>query len=632
MDERELIETDIQAFLDQNERKELLRFVTVGSVDDGKSTLIGRLLHDTKGVYDDQLKDASRTTATGETAIDFARITDGLRAEREQGITIDVAYRYFSTPHRKFIIADTPGHVQYTRNMATGASTANVAIILIDARYGVLKQSRRHAYIASLLGIPNLLVCINKMDLKDYDQDIYNTIVDDFQSFSNNLAFGAASQKRTRGAGQCAGFHTITYIPISALMGINVVDHNDNRTPWYQGQTVLEYLESVDITTSDAVDNFRFPVQYVIRPNLNYRGYAGQVVSGTVQVGDSIKVHPSGKTSTVSHIDTYNGPLTSAYPPLSVVLRLADEVDISRGDLLSHLSEEPLQARDFDAMVVWMSETPLYADKSYIIKIGTRYVRTNIAEVTSQVVLDTLESVSSQNKLELNEIGRVAFTAHQPIAFDSYKENRTTGAFIIIDSLTNNTVGAGMILQSTQQDGNIQAIDVRAECQVSPRERTTRLSQLPSTLLITGRASSGRSSLAYGLERRLFDKGYLAAVIDHGDKRYTQIDQQGIIQLARRMNDAGLIVIVCADSATPEKRALLTEGIGEQAVRHISVTTPEDVCKSWNKGSALANNTDFSHPSDAIYTVDLSEKALDIAVDEVCEKLIKTGLLIENQS
>jgi bifunctional enzyme CysN/CysC len=307
-------------------------------------------------------------------------------------------------------------------------------------------------------------------------------------------------------------------------------------------------------------------------------------------------------------------------------------VDISRGDLLSHLSEEPLQARDFDAMVVWMSETPLYADKSYIIKIGTRYVRTNIAEVTSQVVLDTLESVSSQNKLELNEIGRVAFTAHQPIAFDSYKENRTTGAFIIIDSLTNNTVGAGMILQSTQQDGNIQAIDVRAECQVSPRERTTRLSQLPSTLLITGRASSGRSSLAYGLERRLFDKGYLAAVIDHGDKRYTQIDQQGIIQLARRMNDAGLIVIVCADSTTPEKRALLAEGIGDQAVRHISVTTPEDVCKSWNKGSALANNTDFSHPSDAIYTVDLSEKALDIAVDEVCEKLIKTGLLIENQS
>ncbi len=424
IDENALIESDILGFIERNQNKELLRFVTVGSVDDGKSTLIGRLLHDTKGVYEDQLKDATRTTATGETAIDFARITDGLRAEREQGITIDVAYRYFHTPIRKFIIADTPGHVQYTRNMATGASTANVALILIDARLGVLQQSRRHAMIGSLLGIPHLLVCVNKMDLVDYDKDIFDSIVADFRSFSDTLHY-----------------HSVDFVPISALMGINVVEPAPHRTPWYEGPTVLEFLETVPIAGDINLRDFRFPVQTVIRPDLDYRGFAGQVMSGVVSVGDRIKVLPNGQTSTVTHIDTWEGETPEAFAPQSVTLRLADEIDISRGDLVVKAEDEPYIGRHVDAMVVWMGETPLDPERSYVIKHTTRYVRTNVEEVAWQLDLETLEQNEGVDSLELNDIGLVRFTTHRPLVFDAYQKNRATGAFIIIDSMTNNTVG-----------------------------------------------------------------------------------------------------------------------------------------------------------------------------------------------
>jgi bifunctional enzyme CysN/CysC len=565
--EEDLIREDIHAFLDQNEAKELMRFVTVGSVDDGKSTLIGRLLHDSKGVYDDQLADATRTSETGETAIDFARITDGLRAEREQGITIDVAYRYFSTPKRKFIIADTPGHVQYTRNMATGASTANVAIILIDARLGVLTQSRRHGFIADLLGIPHLLVCVNKMDLCDYDEDRYNEIKSEFNTFTNTL-----------------GFKSVTYVPISALFGINVVDKSESRTPWYSDDTVLEFLQNVEIRNDVNLTDFRYPVQYVLRPHLNYRGFAGQVVSGVIEKGDKIVALPSGKSSTVVAIDTYNGELDRAFPPLSVVLRLADEIDISRGDVICKIDNQPRVSRDFEADVVWMSETPLDVGKSYLIKQGTRYVRTNIASIEYRMDLDKIERVEGVDELQLNDIGRVRFTAHRPICFDSYRDNRATGAMVIIDSLTNNTVGAAMITDGRDwRSDETQAGGHRS--QVSPRERQRRVGHPGSVVWIEGGSADERTSIAFNLERQLFDAGNLASVIDAQDALYDgDIDVQQAGDTAVRLAHAGLISVVSAgaeESWAPTRQqvgidAFLLVRVGDTGAGEADLTVSGD--------------------------------------------------------
>ena len=424
MIDRELIEKDIDAYLKKYENKELLRFVAVGSVDDGKSTLIGRLLYETGGVYDDQLDDA-RGDEGGE--IDFALITDGLGAEREQGITIDVAYRFFHTAQRKFIIADTPGHVQYTRNMATGASTADVAIILIDARLGVLQQSKRHAYIASLLGIPHLFVAVNKMDLADYSQKVFEDIRDDFSKFAEKL-----------------NFQDITFIPISALMGDNVTKRSE-KTPWYDGKTVLGYLETVDAHSDRNFEDFRFPVQYVIRPHLDYRGFAAQVASGVVKKGDEVLVLPSGKRSRVEGIDTFDGEQEEAFPPQGVVIRLEDEIDISRGDMLVHPDNVPHIARTFDGMVVWMSEKPLEPNRSYFIKHTTQLLRVNVEDVKWKADPETLDAVETET-LVLNEIGRLKLTTHRPIFYDPYTENRSTGAFILIDAINNTTVAAGMIV------------------------------------------------------------------------------------------------------------------------------------------------------------------------------------------
>ena len=508
--EQELIENDILAFLDRNEKKELLRFVTVGSVDDGKSTLIGRLLHDTKGVYEDQLADATRTSDTGEQAIDFARITDGLRAEREQGITIDVAYRYFSTPTRKFIIADTPGHTQYTRNMATGASTANVALILIDARLGVLPQSRRHATIASLLGIPHLLVCVNKLDLVDYDEGVHDSIVDEFRAFTDTLAFTS-----------------VQFVPVSALMGVNVVDRSQ-RTPWYDGPTVLEYLETVEISKDRNFDDLRFPVQYVIRPNLDYRGYAGEVASGVVRKGDAVTVLPSGIDAFVTHIDTYDGELDEAFSPMGVVLRLDREIDISRGDMLVHTSNQPNVGRSVEAMVVWMSETPLDPAKSYLIKHTTRYVRVAIDEVAWKYDLEELTHVSDIDGLALNDIGLVRLTTHQPIAWDPYRKNRATGAFIIIDTLTNTTVGAGMLqAPSTDDDGDHD----QEHTQITPAERIARLGHDGAVLCVFGSDPHAVRRVGYGLEKALFDQGKLAYAM------------RGDAEAAFHLASAGVVVV-----------------------------------------------------------------------------------------
>jgi sulfate adenylyltransferase large subunit len=448
--ERELVSSDIEAYLRRHQDKELLRFVAVGSVDDGKSTLIGRLLYDTGSVYEDQLAAARKATQMAGTEVDLSLITDGLAAEREQGITIDVAYRYFNTHKRKFIIADTPGHVQYTRNMVTGASTANVALILIDARLGVLQQSRRHAYIASLLGIPHLAVCVNKMDLVQYDRAVFMRIREEFAKFTEALSFS-----------------DVTFFPTSALQGDNCV-HRSPRFPWYEGPTVLEYLESVPVHEPRDLAHFRYPVQYVLRPNLDYRGFAGRIASGVVKKGDAIVSLSSGKTSRVKAIDTFAGEQSEAFAPQSVTLRLEDEIDVSRGDMLVHPHDVPRVTRTFDARLVWMHDVPLDPQKTYLLKHTTQMVHCDVAGVHWRKDMDTLEEVPATT-LGLNDIGRVTLTAHRPLFLDAYEDNREAGSFILIDSISNTTVGAGMVIGDARSQPDARESRKPANATVSAR-------------------------------------------------------------------------------------------------------------------------------------------------------------------
>lgn len=527
IDEESLIAEDIYAFLDRNQQKELLRFVTVGSVDDGKSTLIGRLLHDTKGVYDDQLKDATLTSSTGETAIDFARITDGLRAEREQGITIDVAYRYFSTPARKFIIADTPGHIQYTRNMATGASTAHVALILIDARLGVLQQSRRHATIAALLGIPHLLVCVNKMDLVDYNQARYEEIKAEFTQFTADL-----------------GFRSVDFLPVSALFGVNIVEPAATKMPWYTGRTVLRYLETVEISQVFNAEQFRFATQYVLRPNLDYRGYAGQIGSGTIKKGDPIVVLPSGVQSHIEAIDTYDGELEAAYAPMSVTLRLTDEVDCSRGDWIVHPDNTPTVSRYIESIMVWMSEDDLDLSKDFWIKHGTQYVHVNVDSIQWKMNMDTLERTKNVNTLSLNDIACVRLVAHRAIAFDSYRTNRASGAFILIDFMSNNTVAAGMIEGAFEQEASTVTSLVDQTARQSLMDQKGHLYWIS-----TDDAEQGTKS-AFALEQALVEQGFKAAVVDTNDGRYGKVHTASeALRIAKRLLDLELKVVFHSDAA-----------------------------------------------------------------------------------
>ncbi len=540
---------NIHEYLEQHQTKELLRFVSVGSVDDGKSTLIGRLLHDTKGIYEDQLSAVKKASTQGAMEIDFSLFTDGLKAEREQGITIDVAYRYFSTDRRKFIIADTPGHEQYTRNMATGASTANVAIILIDARLGVLPQSRRHAYIASLLGIPHLLVAVNKLDLKDYSKQVFDDIVADFKNVAARLAF-----------------KDVKFVPISAKLGDNVVSLSDN-TPWYKETTLLEYLETVPIATDRNHVDFRFPVQYVVRPNLDYRGFAGEVAAGTVKAGDKLMVLPSRKTSTLVSIDTFDGPLDSAFASQAVTLRLADEIDISRGDMLVHPDNVPEVAQRFDANVVWMSERDLDFGKSYLLKHTTRVVRANVEEVTSITDLDKLDAHPA-NGMKLNDIGQLRIKTHQPLYFDAYTRSHSTGAFILIDSLTNNTVAAGMILKAAATGAAAGEGEDESHSQVSARERVERLGQSGAAVWVTGERGS---ELAVALERTLFDRGRVATIID-GDDDVSRVlggapSEQA--QVAMRLAKAGVVALVSAAAKADAKQAVAS-GLGQS--RNVDVS------------------------------------------------------------
>jgi bifunctional enzyme CysN/CysC len=606
MSDHELIRDDIEAYLSRHEQKTLLRFVIVGSVDDGKSTLIGRLLFDTNMVYDDQLHAAKKASNMEDGSLDLSLLTDGLAAEREQGITIDVAYRYFNTERRKFIVADTPGHLQYTRNMVTGASTADVGIILIDARLGVLEQSRRHAYIASLLGIPHLLVAVNKMDLKDYSREVYSAIKDEFTQFTKGLRF-----------------KDVTYVPVSALKGDNVVSRSEN-TPWYDGDTVLSFLENVPVAEDRNLRDFRYPVQYVLRPNLNYRGFCGQIASGAIKRGDTIMVLPSGKKSTVKHIDTYEGELEQATAPQSVTLRLADEIDISRGDMLVLPDNRPRVTRSFEAHLVWMHERPLDTQKTYLIKHTSQVVRAQIDKIHSKLDLTTLKELPT-SELGLNDIARVTVTCHRALYVDPYEQNRSTGAFILVDSLYNTTVGAGMI---NADSASRQSLDdafkeiragsgLAAQTQVSPRERRERFGQSGVTVWLTGLPGSGRWSLAYALERKLFDLGRTAHVVTPFSDTL-----DSITSAAHACTDAGLITIVAYPSLKLAERAKVKQGIGDKRFVEVFVDTPLALCKERRPDAAFDG---FEAPTAPDLVVKLEEQRVHVAIEQIVALLEKHG-------
>ncbi|GMQ80182.1 MAG: sulfate adenylyltransferase subunit CysN [Planctomycetia bacterium] len=580
----ELISTDIDAYLAQHEQKELLRFLTCGSVDDGKSTLIGRLLYDSKMIYEDQLAAIRRDSATqGTTGGDFdpALLTDGLKAEREQGITIDVAYRYFSTAKRKFIIADTPGHEQYTRNMATGASTCDLAIILIDARNGVLTQTRRHSFIASLLGIRHILVAINKMDLVDYSQEVFERIKAEFTAFATKLDMG-----------------DLHFIPMSALHGDNVVDASPNM-PWYQGGPLMHLLENIHIASDRNFIDFRFPVQYVCRPDLAFRGYCGTVASGVVRPGDEVMVLPSRKTSRVQSIVTFEGPLEEAFPPMAVALTLEDEIDVSRGDMIVHPGNVPILSHKFDAMLVWMAEEPMVPGKPYAFKHLSKTAPGAISTLRYQIDVNTLHRQQSP-QLGLNEIGRCTISLNQPVAIDAYKQNRATGALVVIDRLTNVTVGAGMILDRSAGDDQPDGWDVAPQSEqlqsetssVTGRQRRARFGQKPVTILLTGLAGSGKTTIAYALERRLFDLGRAPCVLDGQNMRlgisrdlgFTAEDRSENLrrsaEVARLMNEAGLICVASFLAPSEAVRQRAREVVGSDRFLLVHLSAPVDVCRA----------------------------------------------------
>jgi bifunctional enzyme CysN/CysC len=566
-------------------RSELLRIATAGSVDDGKSTLIGRLLFDSKQVFQDQLEHVERTSVErGDGYVNLALLTDGLRAEREQGITIDVAYRYFATPARRFIIADTPGHVRYTRNMVTGASTADVSIILIDARNGVVEQSKRHAFISSLLGVPHMVVCINKMDLVDWDRGVFERIAADFTDFASKLEV-----------------RDVTFIPISALNGDNVVDRSDNA-PWYQGPPLLYHLEHVHVASDRNLIDARFPVQWVIRPmteeHHDYRGYAGQVAGGVLRPGDDVVVLPSGARTRIAAIDSFDGPLDAALPPMSVTLRLEDELDVSRGDMISRAANQPTVADSIEATVCWMSETPLRQGARYIVKHTTRTAPATVADLRYRIDVNTLHREPDAAELGLNDIGRVTLQLSAPLAFDTYTQNRTTGAFVLVDPATNDTVGAGMIVRQRLAEAPSQAALRSPNVtwhggQVDREGRWERLSQQGAVVWMTGLPASGKSSIAHAVEESLLAAGRSAYVLDgdnlrhglNGDLGFSDEDRAENVRrtahVARLMADAGTVAIVSLVSpfvADREQARALVEAQGLPFFE-VWVSTPVEECE-----------------------------------------------------
>jgi len=577
---------DIRSFLDQDQQKDLLRLLTAGSVDDGKSTLIGRLLFDSKKIYEDQLtalhRDSKRIGHAGED-IDYALLLDGLKAEREQGITIDVAYRYFSTAKRKFIIADTPGHEQYTRNMVTGASTANLAIILVDARHGVITQTKRHTFIVSLLGIKHVVLAVNKMDLVDFSEEVFNKICDDYRSFVTTL-----------------DIPDITFIPLSALKGDNVVEVS-NRFPWYHGKSMLEFLESVHVSSDRNFEELRYPVQYVIRPSLHYRGFTSSISSGVIRKGEEIMVLPSRKTSKIKTINASEGEVNYAFPPQAVSVTLEDEIDISRGDMIVHADNLPKIDRHFEAMIVWMDEKPMDPDTRFFIKQTTNTTKAHIDYVRYKVDVNTLEK-SEIDRLSLNEIGKAVITTNKPLFFDPYKKNRNTGSFVLIDPVSHNTCAVGMIIDRYSGEDlelKISGADkekiIKGESLVKQKERAKLYNQKGATVWIAGLHGSGKNELAYLLERRLFDLGATTVLLDGKSTRmglskeldFSPSDRaehlRRIAHISKLLNDQGIITICSFISPNKSIRNQVADIIGKGNLHFVYLNADIEFCRKNDK-------------------------------------------------
>ncbi|MDY0077307.1 MAG: sulfate adenylyltransferase subunit CysN [Bacteroidales bacterium] len=574
---------DIKEFLDQDQQKDLLRLLTAGSVDDGKSTLIGRLLFDSKKIYEDQLsaleRDSKRIGHAGD-KIDYALLLDGLKAEREQGITIDVAYRYFSTAKRKFIIADTPGHEQYTRNMVTGASTANLAIILIDARKGVITQTKRHTFLVSLLGIKHIVLAVNKMDLMDYSEEVFNTIVADYKKFITPLSIP-----------------DIEFIPLSALNGDNVVELTPTM-PWFKGKSLLQHLESVHAVSDRNFDDFRLPIQNVLRPGLDFRGFSGKIASGVVRKGDELMCLPSRKTATVTRIIGSEGDTDYAFPPQSVTITLSDEIDISRGEMLVHPDNLPRTERQFEAMLVWMDEEKMDPFGQFFLKHTTHTTRARFDQIKYRIDVNTLEQHKT-DALELNEIGRVIITTNKPLFFDPYHQNRETGSFVLIDPLSNNTCAVGMIidklrpsdLHSRILDPETRRLVEGGKSLINKEELEQRYRQKGSTTWIMGLHGSGKNMLAYALERQLFDKGATVVLLDGSTMRsglsreldHSPTDRaeqmRRMAHVCRILNDQGYLVICSFISPDEAIRKQVADIIGHERFKLIYMDATLEYCQ-----------------------------------------------------
>jgi bifunctional enzyme CysN/CysC len=619
----DLIASDIGAYLKAHEHKSLLRFITCGSVDDGKSTLIGRLLYESKMIFDDQLtalEQDSKKVGTRGGELDFALLVDGLAAEREQGITIDVAYRFFSTDKRKFIVADTPGHEQYTRNMITGASTADLAVILIDARKGVLTQSRRHSFLVSLVGISRIVLAVNKMDLVGYSRETFEAIVADYREFAARI-----------------GLKDITPIPLSAVYGDNIIERGSN-TPWYQGPTLMQHLENVPVGDEIAAQAFRLPVQWVNRPNLDFRGFAGQIAGGTVRPGDRIRVLPSGRESTVARIVTADGDLERAVAGQSVTLTLSSEVDVSRGDVIAAGDAPPQVASQFEATIVWMHDEPMLQGRAYLMKAGTQTVTATITPVKHKINVNTLEQLPAE-RLELNDIGVCELELDRPIPFESYADNHALGGFILIDRLSNSTVGAGVINFALRRSQNVhwQAMDV--DKQVRARQK----GQRACVLWLTGLSGAGKSTIANRIEKLLTAQGRHTYLLDgdnvrHGlnkDLGFTAQDRveniRRVAEVSKLMVDAGLIVLVSFISPFRSERRMARELFAGGEFLEVFIDTPlaeaerRDVKGLYKKArrGELKNFTGIDSPYEAPEEPEIRIDTTSMSPDEAAEHIVR---------